>query len=183
MKLSPLQIAQLAAQAGFTGDALITAVAIAGAESGGDPQAYNPEPGAAGGTPSGMGSFGLWQIYRKAHAEFAKWDLMDPGQNAAAAYSIWAAGGSFRAWTTFKTGAYQRFMQAAAVAVNQLLTGHAVSAPLPADATVDPGTGEIIPPGTADATTGGGAAGDGSSPWLLIGAAALGLWFLSDWFE
>ena len=105
MNLQIPQLIALAAGAGFTGDDLTTAVAIALAESDGNPQAYNPEVAAH--SPVGMGSFGLWQIYLKAHPEFQGQNLFDPPTNAAAAFSVYsAAGNSFRPWSTFGNNAY-----------------------------------------------------------------------------
>lgn len=103
--LSASDIAYHAQAAGFDGEDLITAVAIALAESSGNASAYNPE--VAANTPTGRGSYGLWQIYRKAHPEFDDWDLYDPSNNASAAYSIYSNSGSrFTAWSTFKSSAY-----------------------------------------------------------------------------
>ena len=105
MNLQIPQIVALAAGAGFVGDDLTTAVSIALAESGGDPQAYNPER--AANTPQGYGSFGLWQIYLKAHPEYKGKNLFDPQLNALAAFSVYrSAGNSFSPWSTFKNGAY-----------------------------------------------------------------------------
>jgi len=113
MILSPSQIAQYAAAAGFTGGDLVTAVAIALAESnGGDPNAYNAEPqdvpGSYGRTSSGdgKGSYGLWQIYLAAHPEFAGANLLDPQTNANAAFSIYAIAGGFHPWSTYTSGQY-----------------------------------------------------------------------------
>ena len=119
-KLTALQIATYAALAGFAGDDLVTAVAIALAESGGgNPRAYNPETAAKGGTPTGMGSYGLWQIYLKVHPEFQGIDLYDPQENASAAYHVYlAAGSSFRPWSTFTNNSYVTQLDAAQGAVN-----------------------------------------------------------------
>lgn len=108
-KLTIQEISNHARNAGFSGADLITAVAIALAESkGGDPRAYNPETAASGGTPEGKGSYGLWQIYLKVHPEFEGWNLFDPASNAIAAYKVYhTAGDSFRPWSTFKFGQYQ----------------------------------------------------------------------------
>lgn len=117
MNLTPSQISQLASDAGFSGNDLVTAVAIALAESGGNPNNYNPET--AAGAPQGKGSYGLWQIYLNAHPEFAGDNLYDPAANANAAFSIYSASGqSFRAWSTFKSGAYQAFLDSASSGVN-----------------------------------------------------------------
>jgi len=113
-KLTASDIAQYAANAGFTGSDLITAVAIALAESGGDPNAVGDN-----GT-----SIGLWQIHFTVHPEFDQSRLADPSYNAGAAYSIYSAGGgSFRAWSTFtvpnSSGVlpYQNFLGQAQTAV------------------------------------------------------------------
>ena len=113
--LSAQDIATLASNAGFTGDDIATATSIASAESGGDPNAYNPETKA--GAPQGMGSYGLWQIYLNAHPEFAGYNLFDPLENASAAYQVWESSG-FRAWSTYKDGEYQAFIDTAIGAVN-----------------------------------------------------------------
>jgi hypothetical protein len=105
MKLEIPQLIALAAGAGFVGDDLTTAVSIALAESGGDPNAYNPER--AANTPQGYGSFGLWQIYLKMHPEYKGQNLFDPQLNASAAFAVYSsAGNSFRPWSTFGNGAY-----------------------------------------------------------------------------
>ena len=111
--LSASQIAQYAANAGFSGDDLATAVAIALAESSGNPNANgdtNLTPG---------GSIGLWQINLKAHPEFAQLDLTDPQTNADAAYAVYqAAGYNFQPWSTYKSGRFLQYFDAAQGAVN-----------------------------------------------------------------
>lgn len=103
MILNSSQIAQLAYKAGFRGDALNIAVAIALAESGGNARAYNPE--LAAGTPPGSGSRGLWQIYGVAHPEFNNDSAFDPETNARAAYKVFReAGNRFTPWSTYNAG-------------------------------------------------------------------------------
>lgn len=115
-KYSPVALAHFAADAGFSGEDLVTAVAVALAESGGDPSAYNPEVKA--GTPAGKGSFGLWQIYLKAHPEFSDLNLYDPEQNAVAAFRVYSnSGRSFSPWSTFKNGAYLAHLDNASIGV------------------------------------------------------------------
>lgn len=165
MKLQISQIVALAAQAGFSGPDLATAVAIALAESnGGDPNAYNPER--AANTPQGYGSFGLWQIYLKAHPEYKGINLFDPPTNAAAAFAIYsAAGNSFRPWSTFKNGAYLASLDAVNAAI----------AP-PAQDTVATDSGST-PDGTD--TSAGGSTGFTPSGGDMVGMAivgALSLW-------
>lgn len=110
--LSAAQIAVYAANAGFQGTDLQRAVAIALAESSGNPNVVgdlNLTPG---------GSVGLWQINLAAHPEFAGMYLTDPQTNANAAYSVYqAAGNSFSPWSTFKSGAYEAYLPQAQSAV------------------------------------------------------------------
>lgn len=108
MKLDISQLTSLAASAGFSGADLATAVAVALAESGGDPQAYNPEVHA--GAAQGYGSFGLWQIYLQAHPEFSGLNLFDPQANASAAFSVYSRAGGFSPWATYKEGTYLAFI-------------------------------------------------------------------------
>jgi len=144
MTLQIPQLLGLASQAGFSGADLATAVAVALAESSGNPEAYNPER--AAGAPEGQGSFGLWQIYLHAHPEFAGQNLFDPQTNAVAAYAVYsAAGNSFHPWSTFVSGAYLAQLEA----VNQVLAA------------------------SPDSTTGGGFPTTDLVTALLVGGIAL----------
>jgi hypothetical protein len=90
-------ITRLAKKAGFTGQDLTTAVEIAFAESGGDPNAIGD---------SGH-SFGLWQIDRQFHPEFKTWKLLEPQANACAAYAVYCARNrTFQPWSTYNDGKY-----------------------------------------------------------------------------
>lgn len=107
--LTPQQIAQVAYNAGFRGADLVKAVAIAIAESGGNPQAYNPET--AAGTRAGSGSRGLWQIYGTAHPQYNNPAVFDPQVNADAAYQVYRqAGNRFTPWTTWTKGIASRII-------------------------------------------------------------------------
>jgi Lysozyme like domain len=154
MKLEIPQLIALAAGAGFVGDDLTTAVSIALAESGGDPNAYNPER--AANTPQGAGSFGLWQIYLKAHPEYKGQNLFDPQLNASAAFAVYsAAGNSFRPWSTFGNGAYL--------------------------AHVDTVNGIITASQDTTASDGGPVPGDGGMLGMAI-VGALALWLAMKYF-
>lgn len=101
--LTPQEIAFYAYRAGFRGQALNIAVAVAMAESGGNPVAYNPE--SAAGTKPGSGSRGLWQIYGTAHPWANTPQIFDPQLNANAAFRVFReAGNSFRPWSTYNQG-------------------------------------------------------------------------------
>jgi soluble lytic murein transglycosylase-like protein len=102
--LSYSEIQGYASAAGFTGDDLDTATAIALAESSGNPNA-------AGDATKG-GSYGLWQINLAAHPEYTAEELYDPQTNANAAYVVYSsASNGFSPWTTFNNGAYQAYLQ------------------------------------------------------------------------
>ena len=103
MQLDPSSILSYAQTAGFPGQDAQTAVAVALAESSGNPYAI-------GDLTLGV-SIGLWQINLKAHPEYLAVNLMDPQTNANAAYTIYRnAGGSFSPWTTFTSGAYRQYL-------------------------------------------------------------------------
>lgn len=137
-KLNASQIMDLAAGAGFAGADLPIAVAIALAESGGDPNDYNPETAAKGGTPIGQGSYGLWQIYLKKHPEFAGAPLFDPPTNAAAAYQVYAKAGGFSPWTTYTQGQYQAYLHSVPLVLDASTGAPVTDTPAPATPAVDP---------------------------------------------
>ena len=99
-KLSASDIATVASGAGFQGQDLTTAVAIALAESGGDPQIEGDKSLA----PTAGPSIGLWQINigSKANPQYASVDLTDPATNASAAFAIYSQSGfNFNRWATY----------------------------------------------------------------------------------
>jgi hypothetical protein len=111
-KLTANQIRQVAANAGFAGGDLETAIAIALAESGGDPNAIGDTAITTG------GSVGLWQVNLHWHPEYDQLKLHDPQYNANAAYAIYSAAGSdFAPWSTYKSGAYEAHLNTDGVAV------------------------------------------------------------------
>ncbi len=112
--LSPAQIAEYAHDAGFRGQDLTVAVAVALAESGGNPKAHNPV------APDD--SYGLWQInmYRGMGPERREQfdldsnrELFDPEENARAAWEISGRGQSFGPWSTYTNGAYKQYLDEA----------------------------------------------------------------------
>ena len=108
-KYSKEELVTFAQNAGFSGDDANTAAAIALAESGGNPHAYNPE--ILANAPQGQGSFGLWQIFLYRHPEFFGQALYDPQVNANAAFKVYTdAGNSFSPWSTYDTGAYREYL-------------------------------------------------------------------------
>lgn len=158
-------IAQLASNSGFSGPDLATAVAIALAESSGNPNAYNPETAAR--APQGKGSFGLWQIFLNKHPEFAGWNLLDPQVNANAAYSIYSRRGGFSDWSTYTGGEYLQYLP-------QVL---AMQTPPPL--TIDAGTGQPVSDSTPtpDLTPMQASVfpSTAPAPGVLLGLAAAGI--------
>lgn len=118
------QIAFVARQAGFSGDALGIAVAIALAESGGNTRAHN--------TRGPDDSYGLWQINMKGSLGPARRsqfglnsdaDLFNPATNARAAFAISSSGTNFKPWTTYTSGAYRVHLSKANNAAGGPLNG------------------------------------------------------------
>lgn len=125
-ELSAEEIAQHAYKAGFRGDALTTAVAIAMAESGGNTRAHNATP------PDN--SYGLWQVNmlggmgperRREYGIHSNDQLFDPDQNAEAAYKISGHGKHFGPWSTYTNGAYKKHLAAARKAAHEVTEQHA----------------------------------------------------------
>ena len=79
-----------------------TAAAIAMAESHGDSRAVGDNGD----------SIGLWQIHvPSAPREFKQRDaLFHPGVNAQAAFAISSGGTNWQPWTTYRNGAYKRYL-------------------------------------------------------------------------
>ena len=115
-----MQIGRLAKNAGFAGDDLLTAVAIAYAESGGDPNARGDRTDPS--DPNTATSYGLWQIHFTVHPETYHnnpAELFDPQTNAYAAYMIYVkSGNAFTDWTTYNKGTYIAFLDRAQTEVN-----------------------------------------------------------------
>ncbi|RKT88694.1 Transglycosylase SLT domain-containing protein [Saccharopolyspora antimicrobica] len=115
--LTDQQIAQHAANAGFSGDDLQIAVAVALAESKGDPAAIGD---VSLQTEAFGPSVGLWQIrsvnpghgnaFDRAHRNEAA--NADPATNARNAYAIFREHG-WGQWSTYTEGQYRRFMDRA----------------------------------------------------------------------
>lgn len=104
-RLSIEETAALAVRAGFPRDHVVTAVAVAMAESGLNPRAKNDTAG------TGDYSIGLWQINMRAHGSRYGGEeaLKHPATNARAAYAIWKDrnGGSWAPWGAYTNGSYQ----------------------------------------------------------------------------
>ncbi len=118
--MSIQQAVNSAKRAGFFGESLVIAVAIAGAESG-----FNASNvSTAGNTPPSRDR-GLWQINDHFHAEVSDSCAFDPDCNARAAFRISLGGLNWNAWSAYKNGTYKNFLSQsrAAVSGNATTTG------------------------------------------------------------
>ncbi|MEU5694619.1 transglycosylase SLT domain-containing protein [Actinosynnema sp. NPDC020468] len=118
--LSPERIARYAHDAGFRGEDLTIAVAVALAESGGNSRAHNATP------PDD--SYGLWQVNmlgalgperRRQLGLRSDAELFDPAENARAAHRI-SGGRSWTPWSTYTSGAYRAHLAQARRGVTAL---------------------------------------------------------------
>ena len=111
--------ARAAYAAGFRGEQLVTAVAIAKGESGWNPRAVGDQQLAGG---KWGPSIGLWQI-RSLVADAGTGRerdgtrLYDPTFNARAAWTISSGGTNWRPWTVYATGAYRTHLEDARRAI------------------------------------------------------------------
>ena len=103
--LTGQQMAQMAYNAGFRGEGLIMAVAIAKRESGWNPKAHNPN------RDTGDDSYGLFQINmlgdlgparRKEYGIQRNEDLWDPNVNLRAAFKLSSGGTNWHHWGGYK---------------------------------------------------------------------------------
>jgi hypothetical protein len=117
-KLTFAQIAAHAAAAGFRGADLVTAIAVAAAESGGNSNARA--------LTSREDSRGLWQINVRAHPEFASSNLYDPATNARAAKAVLSKQG-WGAWSVYGRVKSGLFIPQATAAAAQYTTGNAIA--------------------------------------------------------
>ena len=119
--ISGAKVAEVAHDAGFRDETLVTMVAIARAESGWNPRAHNDNAG------TGDNSYGLWQINmigalgperRTLFSIDSNDELFDPATNARAAKIIHKQQG-FDAWSVFRHGTHKQFLDDALDAVKE----------------------------------------------------------------
>lgn len=106
--MSPSEIAKVAHDAGFRGNDLKIAVAVALAESGG-----RPGINAAGSEDSR----GLWQINSVHFGRYDESRLYEAPYNAKAAHDVYRDAGGFTPWTMYTNGRYRDHLGTAARAV------------------------------------------------------------------
>ncbi len=106
-----IEIARVAVVAGFKGQAAVTAVAVALAESSGNAKALSPP------NRDGSRDRGLWQINNKAHPEISDAQAFTPGSAAKAAYAISSGGKNWKPWSVYNNRSYVAFVPRAMSAV------------------------------------------------------------------
>lgn len=121
---SGVDVARAAKAAGFPDSELVTAVAIAFAESSFNATATHKNS-------DGSTDFGLWQI-NSVHGfpELASGAWQDPNVNAQLAYRVWKASG-WNAWSTHKPSdavGYARYLAAIPAAEAWVLAGTGIKA-------------------------------------------------------
>ena len=110
-QIGPADLVQYASAAGFSGQALQTAVAISLAEdTTSNPHAISP-----------TGDYGLWQINLAAHPDVTQACAFDPYCAAQAAYRISQGGTDWTPWVTFNTGAFAHFLSIAGDAIQTVI--------------------------------------------------------------
>ncbi len=161
--LNATQLAKVAYDAGFRGQSLITAVAVALAESGGRSDAIGDKNYKV----QGEQSVGPWQVnYRPAYANDPWRDPkknLDPAFNAQAAFAISSQGSNFAPWTMYKNGGYKKFLGQAQQAAAVVSGGATVALPTSTTA-AEPGPAGPAGPETPEAYI---AATDRSMAWAL----------------
>jgi hypothetical protein len=111
--------ATVASRAGFSGDRLVTAIAVGMGESSCRPDAQNSN-GPTKGCPNGSVDRGLWQINSCWHPSVSKSCAYDAQCNANAAYRISAKGTTFKPWVAYTNGSYAKYLDEARAAVSRL---------------------------------------------------------------
>jgi hypothetical protein len=120
-RLNAEEIAQYAYRAGFRGQGLTTAVAVALAESSGNTRAHNDTP------PDN--SYGLWQINmlgalgperRRQYDLDSNSELFNPAVNARVANSISSDGKDWGPWSTYTNGMYKQHLDKARRAAREV---------------------------------------------------------------
>ena len=108
-KLSAAQIATAMRKAGWPESAIPIGVAIAYAESGGDPKAVNHA------NRNGSSDYGLFQINTVHKALLKSGNWADPVDNAKMALKVYKdAGNRWTPWSTYNHGSYKKFYKASA---------------------------------------------------------------------
>lgn len=111
------QLVEYAQQAGFPADQAPTAAAVALAESSGNASATH-----ANGNRST--DYGLWQINSVHRDLLAGKNWADPAVNAQMAFRVWSdAGRKWSPWSTYKSGAYRKYLTGGAPAAGSAGVG------------------------------------------------------------
>ena len=111
--------AAVADEAGFTGEPLVTAVAVGLAESGCDPLARGVN-GPTPGCPGGSVDRGLWQMNGCYSPDVSDACAYDAACNGRVAYRLSAGGTTWKPWSSFNNGRHLSFLTEARATVQRL---------------------------------------------------------------
>lgn len=104
--LDAKDVAAIAHRAGWRGDDITIAVAVARAESGWNPKAVNNK------NANGSVDYGLFQINTVHEAILASGNWADPEDNAKMAFQVWTdAGRKWGPWVTYWSGSYKKYLE------------------------------------------------------------------------
>jgi hypothetical protein len=135
-----VEIAQAARAGGFPDEHLVTAVAVALAESGGNEGATNKNT-------NGTVDYGLWQINSIHRADLVSGSWNVPADNARMAYNVFKrAGNSWWPWYAFRGAKHIKFLDRATTAVKTVGSSNAPSttaSTVPAVSTQPVGISEV----------------------------------------
>lgn len=158
--LSDREIAGAVKAAGFPRASWNVAVAVALAESGGNPEALNDK------NTNGSSDYGLFQI-NSVHADLLKaHNWRDPTDNARMALAISTNGTNWRPWVAYTTGRYAAYLPRAHAATGSPVVPASSGAAQPTGLSISSGSGDFFSLISNPRT------------WLRFGLIAVGFIFL-----
>lgn len=149
MILTQVQAIQIAHNAGFRNEGLVTIVAIGMAESGLDTEITATNPPDAN-CPDGSVDRGWLQFNSCYHADVSDACAFDPSCAASEAYRVTKGGTVFHEWASFQKGTYLAFVDAIRALVHALFPatapkGAAVMATINVNQPLEPGVYDVTP--------------------------------------
>lgn len=115
-QLTHAQLEEVWIRGGGSPDAADVAAAVAQAESGGcqyalaGPTDIRPVKACVWTRTNGENSCGFWQINLRAHPQYRAPTIFEQDVNASAAVAISSDGTAWEPWTTYRTGAYRKYL-------------------------------------------------------------------------
>lgn len=184
-----------ASAAGFEGEGLVTAIAVAGGESSWNPNAINDK---ASETPRGQNncaSWGYWQINACPGRDDANPNrgagnprtLLDPWVNAQSAFAISSGGANWQPWGAYTSGAHTKYLpkaraclrwldtESARKAIEQIRSTGTYTVDKKSGGSISIGGVSVGIPGPVATAIGAGAGAVGAGVGAVTGAAGAAL--------